>query len=108
MSIYRRGQITPEWEPDPWDVAASIADAQELEFHKRAMMPIKWKPIPWMSFPSDGIFGHQKDWFLSGEVGFIASLGGEDLLLVENHWSGGPDPPQWGLASRPSGRSDVK
>ncbi|WP_267548977.1 hypothetical protein [Rhizobium rhizogenes] len=89
-------------------MAASAADAQRRAFHERAMMPIKWQPVPWKRFPSDGIFGHQKDWFVSAEVEFIASSGGEDLLLIENVWFGWPDPPQWGLASRPSGRSDLE
>jgi hypothetical protein len=41
-------------------------------------------------------------------VEFVASHDGEDLLLIRNIWFGFPDPPEWGLASRPNGRNDVK
>jgi hypothetical protein len=34
-------------------------------------------------------------------------MDGEDLLLIRNIWFGFPDPPEWGLASRPTGMSDA-
>ncbi len=39
---------------------------------------------------------------MSRDVEFVASHGGEELLLVHNIWFGWPDPPEWGLLSRPS------
>jgi len=106
MSIYRRDSILPEWEPVPWEMDADAADEQERGFHKRAQMAIQWQAIPWKSFPSAGIFGHQRDWLSSVDAAFFATAGEEDLLLIDNTWSGWPDPPRWGLASRPSGQND--
>lgn len=108
MSIYRRDDASPEWEPMPWDLAGEAADEQEAGFHRRAITPISWQPVPYQSFPKEGVFGHRKDWFAEHEVEFYASLDGEDLLLIRNPWHGFPDPPEWGLASRPSGRNDLR
>jgi hypothetical protein len=107
MSIYRRDEIAPEWEPAPWPMDAEAADEQERGFLERANKPIRWQPIPWKAFPSEGIFGHQKEWFSSADVEFVASVDGEDLLLIRNTWFGFPDPPEWGLASRPTGSNDI-
>ncbi|WP_034158791.1 hypothetical protein [Sphingomonas sp. ERG5] len=103
MAIYRRDAIAPEWEPAPWPMAADAADAQERGFHRRATTPIVWQRLPWKTFPPEGIFGEQEDWFRAADVEFFASFGGEDLLLIQNCWFGWPDPPEWGLASRPGG-----
>jgi hypothetical protein len=108
MSIYRRDAVAPEWEPAPWTMAAAAADEQERGFHRRATRSISWERVPWAAFPPEGIFGHDSDWFSSFEVHFVASSDGEDLLLIQNIWHGWPDPPEWGLASRPSGRTDVR
>jgi hypothetical protein len=102
VSIYSRDEINPQWEPAPWPMAADAANDQERGFHERAMRQIIWSPIPWLSFPQDGIFGHSKDWLSSVDAAFFATSEDEDLLLIENTWSGWPDPPRWGLASRPS------
>ena len=106
MAIYKRDEVLPDWEPSPWPMVTDAAEAQELGFHKRAQMPIGWEPIPWKSFPEQGIFGHAKDWLSSVDAAYFASFGGEDLLLIDNTWFGWPDPPRWGLASRPCGRHD--
>lgn len=108
MSLYNRDEVAPEWEPASYPMAAKAADEQERGFHERASKPIKWQPLVWDDFPADGIFGHPKEWFTSADVEFVASLEGEDLLLIHNVWFGFPDPPEWGLASRPSGQWDVK
>jgi hypothetical protein len=105
MSIYRRDEIDPEWEPAPWPMDASAADEQEQGFHLRALKSINWQPIPWTSFPLEGLFGHTTDWFSSIDAAFYAKHDGEDLILIDNVWNGWPDPPRWGLASRPSGQN---
>lgn len=107
MSIYRRDEILPEWEPAPWSLDAAAADNQERGFHARGQMPISWQPIPWNDFPDEGVFGHTKDWLSSVDAAFFATLGDEDLLLIDNRWAGWPDPPRWGLASRPHGQHDL-
>lgn len=108
MSIYRRDEILPEWEPAPWPMEPVAADEQERGFHKRAQMPIQWQPIPWKTFPDERIFSHTKDWLSSVDAAYYASLGNEDFLLIDNTWSGWPDPPRWGLASRPSDQNDLQ
>lgn len=40
MSIYRRDDRLPEWEPNPWDMQGAAVDHQELSFHERAIKPI--------------------------------------------------------------------
>jgi hypothetical protein len=108
MSIYHRDDILPEWEPAPWPMGAEAADEQEQGFHHRAQMLIIWEAIPWKTFPADGIFGHQKDWLTGVDAAFFATHGDEDLLLIDNTWSGWPDPPRWGLASRPHGHNNMQ
>ena len=102
MSIYRRDDVSPEWEPIPYDMKGPAADEQELGFHQRAIKSIGWKLIPFEAFPTDGIFGHDRGWFIKNEIECYATFEGEDLLLIRNLWHGFPDPPEWGLASRPS------
>jgi hypothetical protein len=108
VSIYRRDEVFPEWEPIPWGLAADAADEQEQGFHHRALKHIAWRAVPYKSFPGEGIFGHQHDWFAGHDIEFYASFDGEDLVLIRNLWHGFPDPPEWGLASRPLGRPDVE
>ncbi len=105
MSIYRRDVVSPEWEPAPWPMGQKAADEQELGFHERALKSIRWRAIPWDDFPTGGIFDRDKDWFASVDAAFFASIDGEDLILIQNIWFGFPDPPEWGLASRPGGQS---
>lgn len=107
MSIYRRDEISPEWEPAPWLMDGHAADQQELGFHARAQLAIRWTPIPWTAFPAEGIFGHASDWLSSANAAFFATVGEEDFLLIDNIWSGWPDPPRWGLASRAKGQNHL-
>jgi hypothetical protein len=108
MSIYNCDEIDPEWEPSPWPMGAKAADQQEIGFHERATKPISWKQIPWNSFPDEGIFGHTREWLSSVDAAFYATIDAEDLLLIDNVWFGWPDPPRWGLASRPNGNNNGK
>lgn len=106
MSIYRRDEVLPEWEPAPWPMEDEAANRQERGFHERALKSIEWQAIPWKDFPAEGMFGQQKDWFSSADVEFFASIDGENMLLIRNVWFGFPDPPEWGLASRPADQTD--
>ena len=108
MSIYNRDEVFPEWEPIPWSLVRDAADEQERGFHHRSLKVIDWQAVPYKSFPHEGILGHKRDWFAEHEIDFYASLGGEDFVLIRNPWHGFPDPPEWGLASRPAGRRDLK
>lgn len=108
MSIYRRDVVSPEWEPTPYNLAGPEADEQELGFHARATKSIEWALVPYRVFPEGGIFEHDRAWFSEHDIECYATLDGEDLILIRNLWHGFPDPPEWGLASRPSGRSDIK
>lgn len=104
MSIYRRHEVFPEWEPFPYTLTGDVADEQEEGFHARAQTSIEWKRIPWKDLPDDGIFGKDKDWLSSVDAEYFASTDKEDLLLIQNVWHGFPDPPEWGLISKPGGQ----
>ena len=108
MAVYKRDQVSPDWEPSPWPMDTGAADEQERGFRTRAQMPIRWEPIPWEAFPEQGISGYAKDWLASIDAAHFASFGDEDLILIDNTWFGWPDPPRWGLASRPCGQHDRK
>ncbi|HTN14787.1 MAG TPA: hypothetical protein VL094_08270 [Sphingomonadaceae bacterium] len=103
MSIYRRDEIFPEWEPVPWSLADEEADRQEQGFHARARSSINWYPIPFENYPDAGIFAHSKEWLTKIDASYFATFDGEELLLIDNTWFGFPDPPRWGLVSRPEG-----
>ena len=93
----------PLWEPIPWDLRGKAADEQERGFRRLATKDITWHVIP-----PEGIFGYSCDWFQSNEIDFFAVSDGEDLVLISRMYFGFPDPPQYGLASRPSGCSDAE
>lgn len=105
MSLYRRDDVFPEWEPVPWDMTGAAADAQELGFHERAMKPVRWTRASWENVPESGLFGRDRAWFSSNDIACYATFDGEDLILIQNTWHGFPDPPEWGLASRPEGQA---
>jgi hypothetical protein len=107
MAIYRRDAVLPNWEPIPWTLSGAKANAQEREFHQRACNIIHWRPVPIHDFPVDGLLGHDRRWFAANDIAFVATADGEDLVLTDNTWFGFPDPPRWGLASRPAGRHDL-
>lgn len=108
MSIYQRHEVFPEWEPIPWDAKGPGVDEQEKGFHVRSLKPIGWTKIDWRNFPQGGIFRHDRDWFSRNNIAYVATFGGEELLLIQRDWFGFPDPPEWALASRPAGHDLVK
>lgn len=103
MSIYKRDDVFPEWEPVPWHATGPQVDAQERGFHHRALMSLNWTKVDWNAFPKEGLLGRDRDWFVRNDIEYIATSEEEDLVLIRNTWSGFPDPPEWGLASRPKG-----
>jgi hypothetical protein len=107
MSIYKRDDVFPQWEPVPWTSKGKAADEQERGFHQRALKPLLWEKIPWDQFPDSGIFGHQKAWLLEKDIQHFATFDGEDLFLIDNNWFGFPDPPRWGLVSRPVRQPEI-
>lgn len=106
MGIYRRDTHFPKWEPIPWELAGRKADAQERGFHERALKPLVWTKVDWKNFPAEGIFGQDRDWFVSNDIAYVTTFDSEDLILIDNTWFGFPDPPRWGLASRAEGTTD--
>ncbi len=103
MSIFKRDDVFPEWEPIPWNAKGPFVDEQEREFYRRAIKPLVWKKIPWQDFPEDGIFGQNREWFVEHEIEYVTSFDDEELVLIRGVWFGFPDPPEWGLASRRAG-----
>ena len=103
MGIYRRDDVFPEWEPIPWNARGPHVDVQESGFYERAMKPLVWTKVDWKNFPEEGIFGHDRDWFIGHDVAYLTTHENESLLLIRNAWFGFPDPPEWGLVSRPLG-----
>ncbi|MBX3473781.1 MAG: hypothetical protein KF754_05315 [Planctomycetes bacterium] len=83
-------------------------DEQERGFHTRALKPLVWTKVDWNNFPHEGIFGHDRDWFTNNDIAYVATVEGEDLVLIRRDWFGFPDPPQWALASRPVGNEQSK
>lgn len=107
MSIYKRDDVNPEWEPIPWDAKGPEVDEQEHGFHQRALKPLVWTKVDWKAFPPQGIFGCDRDWFVKHDIEYFTTFDGEELLLADNVWFGWPDPPRWSLASRPASQPNV-
>ena len=108
MSIYRRHDVLPEWEPVPYTLNGPAADEQELGFYQRAQKAIQWFAVPFSAFPPEGVLGYDRSWFISRDIDYWAVHDGEDLMLVRLFWHGFPDPPEWGLHSRPSGLPNAR
>ena len=108
MSIYKRDDVLPEWEPIPWDAHGPHVDEQERGFHARAQKPLVWKRVDWNNFPANGVFGRNRDWFASRDIAYITTFENEDLILIRNTWFGFPDPPEWALGSRPEGNAQAR
>jgi hypothetical protein len=113
MSVSRRlsrkermNSVAPEWEPSPWDSGEIEAEKQQAGYDLRTDWPIVWTAI-WLPDLSDGLFGQPRDWFARNDVSWHAQYAGEDLVLSENAWSGWPDAPRYGFASRESSRGDL-
>ena len=99
----------PDWEPSPYDLTGEAAELQESGFQERAKWPISWVRLPrWDEFPTEGILGRDREFFLSIDAVCYASCEGEDLLLMQNAWFGWPDPPEWGLVSKVAQPSGTK
>ncbi|MCW4460299.1 hypothetical protein OK349_01150 [Sphingomonas sp. BT-65] len=96
----RMNSASNSWEADPWDASDILADAQLAGFQERATKPIEWASI---RKAGSSVFGIERQKLTSGDVEFYATHDGEDLLLMQLAWHGFPDPPEWRLASRPSG-----
>ena len=96
----RMNSVSNAWEADPWDASDVVADAQLAGFHERAVKSIDWNSIR-KAGPS--VFGVGRDKLIGGDVEFYATHDGEELLLMQLAWHGFPDPPEWRLATRPSG-----
>lgn len=105
MSNFKRNPVLPDWEPIPWDAQGCEVDEQEKGFRQRALKPVLWTKVDWKNFPANGIFGHDRNWFISHDIEYVATFDGEDLILIRNTWHDFPDPPEWGLASRPAGNA---
>ena len=88
------------WEADPWQTSDVVADAQLAGFRERAAKPVNWTSI---RKASPSVFGIESDKLIGADVEFYATHDGEDMLLMQLVWHGFPDPPEWRLATRPSG-----
>ncbi|HEX2837383.1 MAG TPA: hypothetical protein VHN77_04560 [Phycisphaerales bacterium] len=108
MSVPERDNVFPEWEPIPWNATGPEAGAQSQGFLVRAGKPLVWMKVDLQQFPADGIFGQGRDWFVRHDIAYVTTFEDEDFVLIQNTWFGFPDPPEWGLASRPTGNSDAK
>lgn len=104
----RRDPIFPHWGPVPWDAKGPEVAEQERGFQERARKPLVWTKVDWNNFPPDGVLGKGRDWFIDNDIEHVTTFDGEDLILIRNSWSGFPDPPEWGLASRPAGDEQAK
>lgn len=103
-----RNAFFPDWEPIPWDAEGPEVAEQERGFRERARRPLAWRKVDWNNFPKAGVFGRNRDWFIDNDINYVTTADGEDLILIRNTWSGFPDPPEWGLASRPAGDEQAK
>lgn len=108
MSIYKRDEVDPEWEPIPWNARGPQVDEQEKGFHERALKPLVWNKVDWKNFPEGAIFGRDRDWFVSHDIEFVTTFDDEDLILVRHTWFGFPDPPEWALGSRPAENTQAR
>ena len=103
----RMNSAANDWEAAPWDASDGVADTQHEGYRERAAKPIQWQSV--RSIAHDGkLFGLDKQWFVSRDVEYFAEHDGEQLLLIQLAWHGFPDPPEWGLASRPAGNEKAQ
>lgn len=108
MSIFKRHEVFPEWEPIPWTATGRQVVVQERGFYERSLKPLVWTKVDWKNFPEHGIFGQDRDWFSRHDITHVTTDDGEDLILIDSVYFGFPDPPRWGLASRPAGNRDAE
>lgn len=101
-------EILKEWEPIPYNTGKKLAAAQQEGFRLCALKPLVWWKIDFRHFPAEGVFGYDRDWCSRHEVEFVTVYDGEEYLLIDRCYFGFPDPPQYGLASRPAGKPDAE
>jgi hypothetical protein len=94
------------WEADPWNASDSIADHQLAGFEERSNLPLKWVKLSAMLHQDGKLFGMESEWHAELDIEFCSVHNDEDLVLMQLIWHGFPDPPEWRLASRPSGQYD--
>lgn len=94
-----------DWEADPWDTSNEVANAQLAGFRDRAGKAIIWFPI---RDAGPSLFGEDIEERRNADVKFYATHDSEDMILMQLDWQGYPDPPEWRLATRPTGRNDVR
>lgn len=99
----RMNSASNVWEADPWDASDEIAEAQLAGFQVHSEQPIVWQSIRGASSP---IFGRDAQMLIATDVEFYATHDGSDMLLMQLAWRGYPDPPEWRLATRPTGQID--
>lgn len=93
-----------EWEADPWDAPDAVANMQLAGFRERAGRSVAWKRV---HDATSSTFGVEKQKLIEAGVVYFASIAGEDMLLIQLDWHGFPNPPEWGLITRPSESSDT-
>jgi hypothetical protein len=96
----RMNSADNSWEADPWDASDTVADAQLAGFTLRSVMAIDWRSV---RHAGPMVFGLAVQQLIGADVAFVAECNGEDMLLMQLDWHGFPDPPEWRLATRPSG-----
>ena len=87
------------WEADPWDAPDLIADDQLAGFNERAAKSVEWASVRELG----SVFGIENTTLIGADVAYYAIHDNEDMLLMQLAWHGFPDPPEWRLATRPSG-----
>lgn len=95
------------WEPHPWDLNAPAAGLQRQGFEARAGVLVDWQRIAYDDLLPAGLFGLTRDELISADAVCHATLQGEHWLLIQLVWHGFPDPPEWGLWTRPQDAADV-
>jgi hypothetical protein len=96
-----------EWEPTLWNAEPSRAREQREGFDQRSIKPLVWTKIDSNDFPEEGVFGHDLRWFISHDIAYVTTFEGDDMVLIQNTYFGFPDPPEWGMAARPTGTTTV-
>ena len=96
------------WEPSPYDAARSVETDQRQGFEVRARWSLEWKSVRDDWPDGESVFGKNLRWFIDCDAECFCSFRGEDLILTYSLYAWFPDPPPWGLFSRPSDQHDAK
>lgn len=103
----RMNSAANDWEAVPWGASDDIADAQLKGYRERCSKPIQWQAVRNIARKAK-LFGLEKQWLTSRDIEYFAEHDGEQLLLIQLAWHGFPDPPEWGLVSRPAGNETAQ